>query len=167
MGGTTGAGKSEFLQAWVLGMAAAHSPDRVTFLFVDYKGGSAFADCVDLPHCVGLVTDLSPHLVRRALTSLRAELHHRDHLLNRKKAKDLLELADIKILGGQKLRVARELDSMLGFGPIAQDLVSGWAMHDKGRALWCVGDATYKVQTVLHPLEKKLYYTNEAIEAAL
>lgn len=92
VGGTTGAGKSEFLQAWVLGMAAAHSPDRVTFLFVDYKGGSAFADCVELPHCVGLVTDLSPHLVRRALTSLRAELHHREHLFNRKKAKDLLEL---------------------------------------------------------------------------
>jgi S-DNA-T family DNA segregation ATPase FtsK/SpoIIIE len=92
VGGTTGAGKSEFLQAWVLGMAAAHSPDRVTFLFVDYKGGSAFADCVELPHTVGLVTDLSPHLVRRALTSLRAELHYREHLFNRKKAKDLLEL---------------------------------------------------------------------------
>jgi S-DNA-T family DNA segregation ATPase FtsK/SpoIIIE len=92
VGGTTGAGKSEFLQAWVLGMAAEYSPDRVTFLFVDYKGGSAFADCVNLPHTVGLVTDLSPHLVRRALTSLRAELRHREHLLNRKKAKDLLEL---------------------------------------------------------------------------
>ncbi|MFT4287306.1 FtsK/SpoIIIE domain-containing protein [Nocardioides sp.] len=90
--GTTGAGKSEFLQAWVLGMAAEYSPDRVTFLFVDYKGGAAFAECVRLPHCVGLVTDLSPHLVRRALTSLRAELRHREHLLNRKKAKDLLEL---------------------------------------------------------------------------
>ncbi|QYH35708.1 FtsK/SpoIIIE domain-containing protein [Salinibacterium sp. M195] len=92
VGGTTGSGKSEFLQAWVLGMAAEYSPDRVTFLFIDYKGGSAFADCVSLPHCVGLVTDLSPHLVRRALTSLRAELHYREHLLNRKKAKDLLEL---------------------------------------------------------------------------
>ncbi|MDJ0335777.1 MAG: FtsK/SpoIIIE domain-containing protein [Rhodoglobus sp.] len=92
VGGTTGAGKSEFLQAWVLGMAAEYSPDRVTFLFVDYKGGSAFADCVELPHTVGLVTDLSPHLVRRALTSLRAELHFREHLFNRKKAKDLLEL---------------------------------------------------------------------------
>ncbi|WP_411700772.1 FtsK/SpoIIIE domain-containing protein [Conyzicola sp.] len=92
VGGTTGSGKSEFLQAWVLGMAAEYSPDRVTFLFVDYKGGSAFADCVNLPHCVGLVTDLSPHLVRRALTSLRAELHYREHLFNRKKAKDLLDL---------------------------------------------------------------------------
>ncbi|WP_125773491.1 FtsK/SpoIIIE domain-containing protein [Antribacter gilvus] len=92
VGGTTGAGKSEFLQAWVLGMASAHSPDRVTFLFVDYKGGAAFADCVKLPHTVGLVTDLSPHLVRRALTSLRAELRYREHLLNLKKAKDLASL---------------------------------------------------------------------------
>ncbi|WP_066043320.1 FtsK/SpoIIIE domain-containing protein [Herbiconiux solani] len=92
VGGTTGAGKSEFLQSWVLGMAAAHSPDRATFLFIDYKGGAAFADCVALPHTVGLVTDLSPHLVRRALTSLRAELRYREHLLNRKKAKDLVSL---------------------------------------------------------------------------
>lgn len=92
VGGTTGSGKSEFLQSWVLGMAAEYSPDRVTFLFVDYKGGSAFADCVNLPHCVGLVTDLSQHLVRRALTSLRAELTHREHLFNRKKAKDILDL---------------------------------------------------------------------------
>ena len=92
VGGTTGAGKSEFLQSWVLGMAAANSPDRLTFLFVDYKGGAAFADCVKLPHTVGLVTDLSPHLVRRALTSLRAELRYREHLLQRKKAKDLVSL---------------------------------------------------------------------------
>ncbi|MCC2334540.1 FtsK/SpoIIIE domain-containing protein [Cellulomonas wangsupingiae] len=92
VGGTTGSGKSEFLQSWVLGLATAHSPDRVTFLFVDYKGGAAFADCVDLPHAVGLVTDLSPHLVRRALVSLRAELRRREHLLQRKGVKDLLAL---------------------------------------------------------------------------
>ena len=92
VGGTTGAGKSELLQAWILGMAAAHSPQRVTFLLVDYKGGSAFRDCVKLPHTVGLVTDLSPHLVRRALASLSAELRYREHLLARYKAKDLVEL---------------------------------------------------------------------------
>lgn len=92
VGGTTGSGKSEFLQTWVLGMAVESSPLRTTFLFVDYKGGSAFAECVDLPHSVGLVTDLSPHLVRRALTSLRAELLHRERLLGAKKAKDVLEL---------------------------------------------------------------------------
>lgn len=92
VGGTTGAGKSEFLQTWILGMAAAHSPKRVTFLFVDYKGGAAFEDFKDLPHNVGLFTDLSPHLVRRALGSLNAELTRREHVLNAKRAKDLLEL---------------------------------------------------------------------------
>ena len=91
VGGTTGAGKSEFLQAWVLGMAHAHSPDRVTFLFVDYKGGAAFAKCVELPHCVGIVTDLSSYLVRRALRSLRAEIRYREHLFNAKGVKDLIE----------------------------------------------------------------------------
>lgn len=89
VGGTTGAGKSEFLQSWILGMAAAYSPDRVTFLYVDYKGGSAFADCIRLPHSVGLVTDLTPHLVNRALTSLRAELRYRERLFASKAAKDL------------------------------------------------------------------------------
>ncbi len=92
VGGTTGSGKSEFLQTWLLGMASAHSPARVNFLLVDYKGGSAFADCVELPHCVGMVTDLSQHLVRRALTSLRAELRRREQILNGRRAKDLLEM---------------------------------------------------------------------------
>ncbi len=92
VGGTTGSGKSELLQTWVLATAAAHSPERVTFLFVDYKGGSAFGECVNLPHSVGLVTDLSPHLVRRALDSLEAEVRHRERILNRARAKDLLDM---------------------------------------------------------------------------
>jgi S-DNA-T family DNA segregation ATPase FtsK/SpoIIIE len=92
VGGTTGAGKSEFLQAWVMGLASSYSPQRVNFLFVDYKGGSAFSECVKLPHCVGLVTDLSPHLVDRALTSLHAELQRREHLFGALDAKDIHEL---------------------------------------------------------------------------
>ncbi|GAB3614282.1 FtsK/SpoIIIE domain-containing protein [Humibacter ginsengisoli] len=92
VGGTTGAGKSEFLQTWLMGIATEYSPDRATFLLVDYKGGAAFAECVGLPHTVGLVTDLTPHLVRRALTSLRAELRYRERLLNVKGAKDLQAL---------------------------------------------------------------------------
>ena len=73
-------------------MAAAHSPQRVTFLLVDYKGGAAFRECVELPHTVGLVTDLSPHLVRRALTVAGAELTLSRAPPRRPSAKDLLEL---------------------------------------------------------------------------
>lgn len=90
--GTTGAGKSEFLQSWILSLAANVSPERLTFLLIDYKGGSAFAECAQLPHAVGLVTDLSPRLVRRALTSLRAELRRREEILAACGAKDLQTL---------------------------------------------------------------------------
>jgi S-DNA-T family DNA segregation ATPase FtsK/SpoIIIE len=87
--GTTGAGKSELLQSIVASLAVANRPDALTFVLVDYKGGAAFAECVDLPHCVGLVTDLDGHLVGRALASLDAELRRREHLLAAAGAKDL------------------------------------------------------------------------------
>ena len=90
--GTTGAGKSELLQSYVASLAATHSARRVTFLLVDYKGGAAFKDCVNFPHVVGLVTDLNTSEVRRALVSLNAELRHRERILNRAGAKDLVEL---------------------------------------------------------------------------
>jgi hypothetical protein len=70
------------------------------------------------------------------------------------------------VLHGQDLAVAQELDGLLGLGPIAQSLVTGWAMQGKGRALWCVGEQLYKVQTVLHPTEQALTYTNDAIQTA-
>ena len=81
-------------------------------------------------------------------------------------AKDLLHLADIKILHGQDLGVARDLEQLMGLGPIARDVVTSWAMHGKGRALWCVGEQQYKVQTVLHPTEAALTFTNDAIAGA-
>ncbi|HRW01671.1 MAG TPA: FtsK/SpoIIIE domain-containing protein [Tetrasphaera sp.] len=92
VGGTTGAGKSELLQTWILSMAANHSPQRLTFLLVDYKGGSAFAECEHLPHTVGMVTNLDANGVQRALKSLTAELDHRMKVLQDAKAKDLMEL---------------------------------------------------------------------------
>ena len=81
-------------------------------------------------------------------------------------AKDLLHLADIKILHGQDLGVAQELETMLGLGALARDQVTRWGMQGKGRALWCVGDQFYKVQTVLTPVEMALTYTNENIAGA-
>ena len=87
--GTTGSGKSELLQTIVASLAVANRPDEMTFVLIDYKGGSAFADCARLPHTVGMVTDLDPHQVARALGSLSAELTHREHLLAGAGAKDI------------------------------------------------------------------------------
>ena len=81
-------------------------------------------------------------------------------------AKDLLHLADITILHGQDPAVARDLEQLLGLGPLAREVVTGWARQGKGRALWMVGDQPYKVQTVLHPIEAALADTNTALTAA-
>ncbi len=87
--GTTGSGKSEFLQTLVASLALANRPDQMTFVLVDYKGGAAFSVASELPHTVGLVTDLDQHLVERALRSLRAELTRREHILAASGAKDI------------------------------------------------------------------------------
>ena len=64
----------------------------MSFVLVDYKGGSAFKDAARLPHCAGLVTDLDEHLVGRALASLTAELTRRERVLGAAGAKDIEEL---------------------------------------------------------------------------
>ena len=93
--GTTGAGKSELLQSLVVSLAAHHSPTRLNFVLIDYKGGAAFKDCVELPHTVGFFTDLDSHLAVRALVSLNAELKRREHILSEFGAKDIIELEEI------------------------------------------------------------------------
>ena len=93
-GGMTGAGKSELLQTLVAALAADHSPERLTFILIDYKGGAAFRDCIELPHTVGFVTDLDGHLVNRALVSLRAELRYREEVLREHACRDLIEFEE-------------------------------------------------------------------------
>ncbi|MBV1938388.1 cell division protein FtsK [Streptomyces sp. BV286] len=93
--GTTGSGKSELLQTIVAALAVANTPENMTFVLVDYKGGAAFKDCVNLPHTVGMVTDLDAHLVERALESLGAELHRREHILADADAKDIEDYQDL------------------------------------------------------------------------
>ena len=81
-------------------------------------------------------------------------------------AKDLLHLADIRVLHGQDKAVGDELAELLGLNPIAAGLVTGWAMGGKGRALWTVGERHFKVETRMTPLEHELTYTNEALRNA-
>lgn len=82
-------------------------------------------------------------------------------------AKDLLNLSDIRILLGQDPEVADDLGRHLGLSDMQKLVVTDWAMQEKGRALWMVGDLRFKVQTLLTPLEQSLTYTNDAIDPAL
>jgi S-DNA-T family DNA segregation ATPase FtsK/SpoIIIE len=89
--GATGAGKSELLQTFVAAFAATSAPTDVTFLLVDFKGGSAFRECEHLPHTVGVITNLDGRLVARALDSIQAELRWRQAAFLSVGAKDFDE----------------------------------------------------------------------------
>jgi len=81
--GATGSGKSELLRSLVIGLAARHDPRLLNFVLVDFKGGAAFADLAELPHTVGLITNLAGELslVDRVQAALRGELDRRQRLL--------------------------------------------------------------------------------------
>ncbi len=118
IGGTTGSGKSELLRTLVLSLALHHPPDAVSFLLVDYKGGSAFDACADLPHTVGLVTDLDQHLATRALVSLDAEIRRREQILRRAGVADLANgpvpsLARLVVVIDEFATLAAELPGFL------------------------------------------------------
>lgn len=87
--GTTGSGKSELLRTLVVSLAARTDPRLLSFVLVDYKGGATFDACADLPHTVGVVTDLDEGLAERALMSLDAELRRRERILRDHGAADL------------------------------------------------------------------------------
>jgi S-DNA-T family DNA segregation ATPase FtsK/SpoIIIE len=89
--GTTGSGKSELLRTLVASMALSHSPDHTTFLFFDFKGGSGLQPLARLPHCVGILTDLSKHHLHRALVSLRGEIRYREELFAAANVSDLAQ----------------------------------------------------------------------------
>ena len=56
--GATGSGKSELLRTLVAGLAVDQPPEDLSFVLIDYKGGSAFAELARLPHAAGLITNL-------------------------------------------------------------------------------------------------------------
>lgn len=137
--GTTGAGKSEFLQTLVASLAVANRPDEMTFVLVDYKGGAAFSGCAELPHTVGMVTDLDSHLVQRALGSLRAELVRREHILALAGAKDLEDYHLHLSRGGPGQTLPRLLIVIDEFAAMAKELpdfVAGLiGIAQRGRSL--------------------------------
>jgi S-DNA-T family DNA segregation ATPase FtsK/SpoIIIE len=91
--GTTGSGKSEFLQTLVASLALETPPSALNFLLVDFKGRSAFRDCERLPHTLGVISNLDGRLVERALDSIQAELRWRQLRFDEVNAKDYTEYA--------------------------------------------------------------------------
>lgn len=78
--GTTGSGKSETLQTYMLSLAINFSPYDVGFFVIDFKGGGMANLFTDLPHMIGQISNLSGNQVRRAMVSIKSENRRRQRI---------------------------------------------------------------------------------------
>ncbi len=84
LAGTTGSGKSEFLQTYILSLAVHYHPHEVAFLLIDYKGGGMAQPFKEIPHLLGTITNIegSKNFSMRALASINSELKRRQRLFD-------------------------------------------------------------------------------------
>ena len=78
--GTTGSGKSELLQTYLLSMITLFHPYEVGFVIIDFKGGGMVNQFKDVPHLLGAITNIDGKAINRSLKSIKAELQKRQHL---------------------------------------------------------------------------------------
>lgn len=78
--GTTGSGKSEILQTFILSAATLYHPYEIGFVIIDFKGGGMVNQFRELPHLVGAITNIDGNEVKRSLKSIKAELLKRQSL---------------------------------------------------------------------------------------
>ena len=88
--GTTGSGKSEILQTYILSIATCFHPYEVSFLIIDFKGGGMVNQFKNLPHLLGAITNIDGKAISRSLRSIKAELQ------KRRKRNSLRELLPLK-----------------------------------------------------------------------
>lgn len=81
--GTTGSGKSEILQTYILSVATWFHPYEVAFVIIDFKGGGMVNQFKNLPHLVGAITNIDGREIDRSLLSIRAELRKRQECFAR------------------------------------------------------------------------------------
>lgn len=94
--GTTGSGKSVFLQTLILAAAYRYSPRWLNFMLMDFKAGaSELSKLEKLPHVVGLVTDLTPELAARALIAVESEIRRRKQAFDEAGRRTGVRVSDI------------------------------------------------------------------------
>ncbi|MCB0128797.1 MAG: hypothetical protein KDE58_41310, partial [Caldilineaceae bacterium] len=89
--GSTGSGKSELLISLIMAMAVTYDPTVLNFVLVDFKGGGAFKDFKDLPHCVDIITNLGLDGVTRMFTAISAEMNRRQALNTETSTKNIVD----------------------------------------------------------------------------
>jgi S-DNA-T family DNA segregation ATPase FtsK/SpoIIIE len=80
--GTTGSGKSEILQTYILSLATLFHPNDVGFVIIDFKGGGMANQFEKLPHLIGTITNIDGREIDRSLLSIKAELVKRQEMFS-------------------------------------------------------------------------------------
>ena len=89
--GTTGSGKSEIIQSYILSLAVNFHPHEVGFLLIDYKGGGMASLFKNLPHLLGTITNLDGSESMRALASIKSELQRRQRIFNEHSVNNIIQ----------------------------------------------------------------------------
>lgn len=79
--GTTGSGKSELIQTFIMSLCVSFSPEDINFFLIDYKGGGTGQYIRELPHCAGVISNLSGESIGRAMKAIASENKRRQKLL--------------------------------------------------------------------------------------
>ena len=109
--GMTGSGKSEFIITYILSMAVNYHPNEVAFILIDYKGGGMAKSFENLPHTVGVVTNLDGAAVKRSIISIQSELKRRQTIFN--EASKKVGVSNIDIYKYQRLYRERAVSEPL------------------------------------------------------
>lgn len=80
--GTTGSGKSELIQSYLISLCLSFSPEDVNFFLIDYKGGGTGNHISKLKHCVGCISNLSGNRINRSLLAIASENRRRQELFS-------------------------------------------------------------------------------------
>lgn len=82
--GTTGSGKSETIQTFIISLALNYHPDELAFVLIDYKGGGMANIFKGIPHLAGTITNINgesdvpdANQMRRTLISIESEYKRR------------------------------------------------------------------------------------------
>lgn len=101
--GTTGSGKSEILQSYILSAALKFHPYEVSFVIIDFKGGGMANQFKKLPHMLGAITNIDGKEINRSLKSIKAELLRRQELFAKADVNQIDKYIRLYKTGGVKI----------------------------------------------------------------
>jgi len=100
--GMTGSGKSEFIISYIASLATHFSPEEVSFVLIDFKGGGMADVFKNLPHLAGSITNLDGNELQRSFIAIESALEKRQKLF--KEISEQKKISNIDIYKYHKLR---------------------------------------------------------------